>query len=116
LRLIETTDRDRILDALAEPARRRVVELLRERPHRAGELTERVGTSAPTMSRHLRTLLETGIVADERPVEDARVRLFRLRREPFVALVAWADQMQALWKEQLGSYRRHVERKVKGAR
>jgi DNA-binding transcriptional ArsR family regulator len=98
-----------VFTALADPTRRQVVELLGERPRRAGELSEAVGTSAPGMSRHLRVLLEAGIVADERVPEDARVRVFRLRPESVEGLQAWLDQLQAHWNEQLGSFKRHVE-------
>jgi DNA-binding transcriptional ArsR family regulator len=97
--------------ALADPTRRRVVELLGGGARRAGELAQAAGTSAPVMSRHLRILLETGLVADERVPGDARLRVFRLRREPVVALQAWLDQLQAHWSEQLGAFKRHVEEK-----
>ena len=97
--------------ALADPTRRRVIELLGDRARRAGELAEAVGTSAPVMSRHLRILLEAGFVADERVPDDARLRVFRLRREPVQALQAWLDQLQAHWNEQLGSFKRYVAEK-----
>lgn len=100
---------DDVLVALAEPTRRRVVELLGEGPKRAGELAAAVGTSPPAMSRHLRVLLEAGVVADERPAEDARARVFRLRPESIVAVQAWLDQVKAQWDDQLGSFKRHVE-------
>jgi len=100
-----------VFEALADPTRRRVVELLGEGPRRAGELASAVDASSPAMSRHLRVLLEAGIVADERVREDARVRLFRLRPESLVALQAWLDQLKAQWDEQLGSFKRHVEGK-----
>jgi len=114
--MARTSDLDGVFDALADPTRRRIVELLRRRPHRAGELTERLSTTAPTMSRHLRVLLERGIVVDERPAHDARLRLFHLNPKPFASLTAWADQMQAHWNEQLGSFRKHVEKTAKGRR
>jgi DNA-binding transcriptional ArsR family regulator len=97
--------------ALADPTRRRVIELLGDRAHRAGELAAAAGTSAPVMSRHLRILLEAGFVADERVPGDARLRVFRLRPEPVAALRAWLDQLQAHWNEQLGAFKRHVEEK-----
>lgn len=97
--------------ALADPTRRRVIELLGDRAHRAGELAAAAGTSAPVMSRHLRILLEAGLVADERVSGDARLRVFRLRPEPVEALQAWLDQLQAHWNEQLGAFKRHVEEK-----
>ena len=102
---------DNVLGALAEPTRRRVVELLGRGPQRAGALAAAVGVSAPSMSRHLRVLLEAGVIADERVAEDARARVFRLRNESIVALQAWLDQLKAEWDEQLGSFKQHVERK-----
>ena len=100
-----------LLRALADPARLRVVELLSEAPRRAGELADDLGLPAPTMSKHLRALLDAGIVVDERRPEDARVRVFRLRQESVVAVRAWLDQIQAHWDEQLGSFKAHVEGK-----
>jgi DNA-binding transcriptional ArsR family regulator len=100
-----------LLRALSDPARLRAVELLSQAPRRAGELTDDLGLPPPRMSKHLRALLEAGIVADERLPEDARVRVFRLRPESVVAVQAWLDQIQAHWDEQLGSFRAHVEGK-----
>jgi DNA-binding transcriptional ArsR family regulator len=65
--------------------------------------------SGPRMSRHLRVLLEAGIVADERSPDDARVRLFRLRPDSITAVQGWLDQVQAHWSEQLQSFKRHLE-------
>lgn len=95
--------------ALADPTRRRVLELLSDQPRRAGELAAAAGTSAPVMSRHLRILLENGYVADERVPDDARARVFRLQPEPMRDVQAWLDQLQAHWNEQLASFKRHVE-------
>jgi DNA-binding transcriptional ArsR family regulator len=100
-----------VLQALAEPTRLAVVQLLSTGPRRAGELAQAAHMSAPSMSKHLRVLLETGIVTDERRPEDARLRVFRLRPEPIVALRAWLDQVQAHWDEQLQAFKRHVEEK-----
>lgn len=97
--------------ALADPTRRRVLELLSDKPRRAGELAAAAGTSAPVMSRHLRILLENGYVADERVPDDARARVFRLQPEPMRDVQAWLDQLQAHWSEQLASFKRHVEAK-----
>jgi DNA-binding transcriptional ArsR family regulator len=99
------------LAALADPTRRRVLQLLRDGPLRAGELAAASGTSAPTMSRHLRVLLEAGIVADERPADDARARVFWLRPESITALRDWLDELQAAGDEQLASFKQHVERR-----
>jgi DNA-binding transcriptional ArsR family regulator len=100
-----------VFEALADPTRRQIVQLLGNGPRRAGELASAVASSPPAVSRHLRVLLQAGIVADERPGHDARVRMFRLRPESMVALQAWLDQLQAHWNEQLKSFQRHVERR-----
>ena len=100
-----------VLTALADPTRRRVVQLLSEGPRRAGELAAVSGTSAPTMSRHLRVLLRAGIVEDERPLEDARTRIFWLRPEAITPLQEWLDQLQAAGDTQLAAFKRHVERR-----
>jgi len=101
-----------VFSALADPTRRHVVQLLGTRPMRAGELAEAAASSPPAMSRHLRVLLDAGVVVDERRAEDARLRIFRLRPEGLVELQAWLDQLQADWNEQLGSFRYHIERKA----
>ena len=103
---------DATLDALSDPTRRGVVDLLRRGSLRAGELADALEMTPPALSRHLRVLRERGLIEDERSEEDARVRLFRLRREPFVALGAWLDQVQAFWSDQLGSFKVHAERKA----
>jgi DNA-binding transcriptional ArsR family regulator len=102
---------DDLLVALGEPTRRRVVELLGEGPKRAGALAAATGASPPSMSRHLRVLLEAGVIADERLAGDARARVFLLRPESVLALQAWLDQLKAEWDNQLGSFKTHVERK-----
>ena len=85
---------DAVCTALADPVRRRVVELLCEGPRRAGELAEATGVAPPVMSRHLRLLLESDVVDDERSPADARVRLFFLKREALGALQDWLDELQ----------------------
>ena len=102
-------DVDAAIAALADPARRRVVELLRDGPRRAGELAAAVRLSGPAMSRHLRVLRASGMVEAASGDGDARVRMYRLRAEPFVALRAWLDQVEAFWAEQLGAFKQHAE-------
>ena len=100
---------DDVIAALADPARRQVVELLRAGPRRAGELAAAVHMSGPAMSRHLRVLRSSGLVEADVVDSDARVRMYRLRAEPFVALRAWLDQVDAFWSEQLGAFKQHAE-------
>ena len=104
---------DRVFNALADPTRRSVVELLGSRPRRAGELAAATRTSPPTMSRHLRVLLDAGIATDERPKEDARARVFHLRPESMQAVNDWLEQLQKEWDAQLRSFKRHVEQRKK---
>jgi DNA-binding transcriptional ArsR family regulator len=102
---------DATLAALADPTRRRVVDLLRQGPRRAGDLATTFDASAPAMSRHLRVLRASGLVEADMDDDDARLRVYRLVPEQFAALQAWLDQVQAFWSEQLGSFRAHAERK-----
>jgi len=101
-------DLDATLAALADPTRRAVVERLRRRPCRAGELAAALDTSAPAMSRHLRVLRTRGLVEEARGEGDARVRMYRLRREPFDALRTWVEEIEAFWGDQLDAFREHV--------
>jgi DNA-binding transcriptional ArsR family regulator len=101
---------DDTLAALADPTRRRVVDLLRRRPYRAGELAGTFGVSAPAMSRHLRVLRQRGLIEERRVDDDARVRVYRLRRERFDELQAWLTQVEAFWTDQLSAFKEHAER------
>jgi len=96
---------DAALAALADPQRRRAVELLSRGPRRAGELAEALGLSAPAMSRHLKTLKASGLVEETHPEFDARVRVYALRREGLAALKAWVDATDALWAKQLRAFK-----------
>ena len=105
-----TAELDRTLVALADPHRRQIVELLRERPRRAGEIAEAVGLNPPALSRHLRTLKANGLIEEAHPAFDARVRIYTLRPEPMTHLKAWLEQTEQLWAAQLVAFKRHLER------
>lgn len=96
--------------ALADPTRRRVVELLSTRPLRSSEIADLAEMSRPAMSRHLRALRASGLVHVELSDDDARARTYRLRAEGLVALHAWLDQVEAFWAAQLGAFKEHSER------
>ena len=100
---------DRTLAALADPHRRRVIDLLGERPRRAGELAKKLGLAPPAMSRHLRVLRECGLVEETHPSFDARVRIYSLDPRPMADLKAWMDETEQLWTAQLAAFRAHVE-------
>jgi DNA-binding transcriptional ArsR family regulator len=101
---------DRILTALADPSRRRVVDLLSERPRRAGELAEATQLAFPAMSRHLKVLRQSGLVEEERHELDSRVRIYRLRQEPMTELKSWLEQTEKLWTRQLGAFKVHLQK------
>ncbi len=109
-------DLDRTLSALADPTRRRVVDLLRERPRRAGEIAETFGMSRPAMSRHLRVLRTHGLVEERRDASDARARIYRLRPEPIDELSTWISEVQRFWDDQLESFRQLAEEKKRRKR
>jgi DNA-binding transcriptional ArsR family regulator len=102
---------DATFAALSDPTRRAVVDLLRREPRRAGELSDALSMSPPAMSRHLRVLRECGLVEEERPDDDARVRVLRLRAEPFDELRDWIEEVAQFWSGQLASFKAHAERR-----
>jgi DNA-binding transcriptional ArsR family regulator len=104
---------DATLAALADPTRRRGVDLLSERPRRAGELAAAFRVSAPAMSRHLRVLRTRGLVDETRDESDARARVYRLRPEPFRDLQGWLRELEAFWTDQLAAFEAHAERSAK---
>lgn len=96
--------------ALADPTRRRVIELLRQKPRRAGDLAAVFDMVPPAMSRHLRVLRSSGLVEEDAAADDARVRIYRLRAEPFTELRQWLDEIEAFWSDQLGAFKDYAER------
>lgn len=101
---------DRTLTALADPHRRRTVELLGQGPRPAGELARAIGLSPPAMSRHLRTLRQSGLVEEDHDGFDARLRIYRLRPEPMADLKDWLEETERMWSEQLAAFKAHLER------
>ena len=100
---------DAVFAALADPRRRRAVELLGRRPYSAGELADTLGLAPPAMSRHLRALKEGGLVEDGHPHFDARVRIYSLKQGATDELKRWLAETEAMWTHQLGAFKRHVE-------
>jgi DNA-binding transcriptional ArsR family regulator len=98
-----------VLAALADPHRRRVVELLRAGPRPAGELAREIGLTPPAMSRHLRTLRRCGVVEESHPEFDARVRVYALRAGAMDDLKAWLEETERMWAAQLVAFKAHLE-------
>lgn len=101
-------DVDTLLAALADPARRRAVEMLGRGPLCAGELAERLGLAAPAMSRHLKALKAANLVAETHPEFDARVRVYALNTERLSELKDWLARAEQGWSEQLAAFAAHV--------
>lgn len=100
---------DRTLAALADPVRRRAIELLAERPRRSGELAEELGVTPAAMSKHLRVLRSDALVEPRSDGVDARVRVYALRSAAMVDLRDWLRRTEQGWVDQLDALRRHIE-------
>ena len=107
---MSTDNLDRTLAALADPHRRRVVDLLRDRPRRAGELAAAARISFPAKRRHLKTLRASGRVEENRDEFDSRVRIYRLRNEPMMALKKWLAATETMWTRQLMALKAHLDK------
>jgi DNA-binding transcriptional ArsR family regulator len=75
-------------EALTDPTRRRILDLLRERPRLVGELVELLDMSQPLISKHLRVLRDAGLVNVR---QDAQRRWYELRPEPLAEVDAWLE-------------------------
>lgn len=95
-------------EVLAEPNRRRILDLLRESERSVGELVERLALSQPGVSKHLRVLREAGLV-DVR--HDAQRRWYRLHAEPLAEIDAWLVPYRRFWADRLDALERHRDRK-----
>jgi DNA-binding transcriptional ArsR family regulator len=107
---VKNADLDTILFALADRKRRAVVDLLKRQPLRAGEIAAVLEISPPALSRHLRVLRRSGLIREQGLEEDARVRIYELRKKPFNQLRAWLEEVESFWAGELASFRDHVER------
>ncbi|MEA2753446.1 MAG: hypothetical protein QOI41_7589 [Myxococcales bacterium] len=101
---------DRTLAALADNTRRSVVDLLVHKPRRAGELAQALAMTPAAMSRHLRVLRTSGLVEEDHQGDDARVRVYRLKRERFDALRSWLDDVESFWSGELEAFKAHAEK------
>jgi DNA-binding transcriptional ArsR family regulator len=87
-----------VFDAVADPTRRHILDLLRERPRLVGELTDLLKISQPGISKQLRVLREVGLV---RVRPDAQRRWYELRPEPLAEVDAWLESYRHLWNARL---------------
>lgn len=96
-----------VLEAIAEPTRRRILDAVRGDERSVGDLVEIVGMHQPGVSRHLKVLRDAGLV-DVRP--EAQRRLYRLRAEPLQELDEWLEPYRMEWSNRLDALERHLER------
>jgi DNA-binding transcriptional ArsR family regulator len=98
------------LEALADPTRRTIVELLAEQELSAGELATRFETSRPAVSRHLRVLREQGLVLAR---VEGRRRLYSLDPEPLLELDEWVTRYRGFWTNRLDALGVELKRRRK---
>ncbi|MBX3191816.1 MAG: winged helix-turn-helix transcriptional regulator [Labilithrix sp.] len=94
--------------ALADPTRRRIVEVLRRGEQQVGDVVAKAGIHQSGVSRHLRILAESGFVS-MRP--DGQRRLYALRSEPFRELDDWLTPYRTLWEARLDRFEAALEKK-----
>lgn len=95
-----------VFEIVAEPHRRRILELLREGEQPAGAFVEDLDLAQPTVSQHLRVLRDAGLVT-VRP--DAQRRLYRLRRHGLREVDEWLASFRAAWADRLDELERHLD-------
>jgi DNA-binding transcriptional ArsR family regulator len=101
------------MEALADPTRRRIVELLAEGERSAGELAAQFQTSRPGVSRHLRVLREHGLVNAR---EQGQRRLYSLDPAPLAELDEWLSQYRGFWANRLDALDTEIQRRRKEQR
>jgi DNA-binding transcriptional ArsR family regulator len=95
-----------VFEVLAEPNRRRILDLLREDERSVGDLVTALQLSQPGVSKHLRVLREAGLV-DVRV--DAQRRVYRLQPEPLRELDEWLAPYRAAWRDRLDALEHHLD-------
>ena len=94
-----------VYEALAEPTRRRILDLLRDQPRLVGELVTLLDMSQPGVSKHLRVLREVGLVSVR---QDAQRHWYELRTEPLEEIDGWLETYRHLWNERLDRLDRYL--------
>ena len=98
-------------EVLAEPRRRHILDLLRERPRPVGELVELLDLSQPGVSKHLRVLREASLV---RVRQDAQRRWYELSPEPLAEIDEWLAPYRKLWASSLDALERYLDEADEG--
>ncbi|MFC3996424.1 ArsR/SmtB family transcription factor [Nocardiopsis sediminis] len=95
-----------VFEVLAEPNRRRILDLLRVAERPVGDIVAELGVSQPAVSKHLRVLRDAGLVQVR---SDAQRRLYRVRTEPLRDVDAWLAPYRMLWESRLDDLERHLD-------
>jgi DNA-binding transcriptional ArsR family regulator len=93
-------------EVVAEPSRRRILDLLRVERRAVGDLAVELGLAQPAVSKHLRVLRDAGLVIAE---VDAQRRLYRLNAGPLRELDAWVAPYRRHWARHLDDLERHLD-------
>jgi DNA-binding transcriptional ArsR family regulator len=93
-------------DVLAEPTRRRILDLLLDRERPVGELVEKLKLSQPGVSKHLRVLRDAGLVSVR---TEAQRRIYGVRPEPLEEVAEWLEPYRRLWTNRLDALERHLD-------
>jgi DNA-binding transcriptional ArsR family regulator len=93
-------------DALAEPTRRRILDLLMQDERPVGDLVASLDISQPGVSKHLRVLRDAGLVEAR---TEAQRRIYRVRPEPLAEIDAWLAPYRRLWASRLDALERHLD-------
>lgn len=101
------------LAALADPTRRRIVEMLADGEAAAGALSEEFAVSRPAVSRHLRVLREAGLVVSR---VDGQRRMYALDAGPLAELDAWLEPYRRFWAQRLDALDTEIRRGRRGRR
>ena len=102
-----------MFDVVAEPNRRRLLDVLRGGERSVGELVGELGLSQPAVSKHLRVLREAGLVD---VTASAQRRLYRLRPEPLREIDEWLTPYRAAWRDRLDALEHHLDAMAKTER
>ena len=98
-----------VFEAIAEPSRREVLDLLAERDRPAGELVAHLDRlTQPAVSRHLRILREVGLV-DVRP--EGQKRIYALRADRLMEIENWISRYRKYWPRHLDALENHLNQK-----
>ena len=95
-----------LFDVVAEPHRRRLLDLLRDGDRLVGGLVQDLGLAQPTVSKHLKALREAGLVT---VLPDANRRWYRLRPGPLRELDAWLEPYRHAWADRLDALENHLD-------